>query len=260
MKKVLFAAVFLCEISLGMNHRDTYRGITNQFEKYSRLHTKWRVEFSGYENYEKRGTPESAALEKERDEAKPQKFDPSVLDSVIQYDIGPDDVALQAFQLFSGCKLHELIDFYTQASTKMLPINAERFKETLLLIAPILNVKSRWEDTEIGFTSPETYQEYISKIIAIWGGNPGSITFKVIQYPQFCFEMFLRQVLQPGHLGSGILFQAARCVVGELLSSCDWNGKAGETALYSFSMGCYEDCGGKCALKDVWPNWRRDVI
>jgi hypothetical protein len=259
MKKTLFALAVLCEISFGMNPRDTYRGIADQFEKYENLYEKWRIEFSGYENFEKRSTPESAALEKERDAAKPEDFDPAILEAVIRHDIGSDDSALQAFQLFSDCKLHELIDFYPEASTKMLPINAERFREILLLLAPILSVQREW-DEDLGFTSMETYQEYISKIVSVWGGDPSAITFNAIQHPQFCFEMFLMQVLKPGHLENGILFQAVMCMVDEFLTQRhNWDGKKGETAIYSFSTGCYEDDGGRCAPKDVWPNWKTDI-
>jgi hypothetical protein len=163
---------------------------------------------------------------------------------------------LQAFQLFSACKLHELIDFYPQASTKMLPLNAERFKEILLLVAPILNVQRTWEDEKIGFTSPETYKGYISKIVSIWEGDSTAIKFNMIQYPQFCFEMFLMMVLKLKDSGSGILFQAVRCMVDEFLArQYEWNGKEGETALYDLSVGNYEDDGGQCEPKDVWENW-----
>jgi hypothetical protein len=83
----------------------------------------------------------------------------------------------------------------------------------------------------------------------------------MIQYPQFCFEMFLMMVLKPGYLGNGILFQAVMCMVDEFLTQRhNWDGKEGETALYSFSIGDHEDDGGQCEPQDVWTNWRRDVI
>jgi hypothetical protein len=260
MKKALFALAFLCEISSGMNHRDTYRSITDQFGKYSDLYDKWRVEFSGYENFEKRGTPESTKLEMERDAAKPQKFDPAILDAAIRQDIGSDETALQALLLFSECKLHELIDFYPEASTKMLPINSERFKEIFLLLAPILNVQSR-RMKKLTYTCPEKYKEYKDKIISIWGGDPKVITFKAIKYPQFCFEMFLRQVLKLEDLRNGVLFQAVMCMAEEFIGpEHDWDGRDGELSLYCCSTGSYEDCGGQCSPKDVWRNWRESDI
>jgi hypothetical protein len=253
MKKALFALAFLCEISSGMNPRDSYRIITDQHEKYGRLYDQWRDEFSG--DSERMGTPEARALEKKRDAAKPEEFDSTILDAVIRQDIGSDDAALQAWQLFFDCKLHELIDFYLEVSAKMSPINAERFKEILLLLAPIINVQSTL-DKDMVFTSMEKYQGYIDKIVSIWGGDPNVITFNVIQHPQFCFEMFLMQALKLEDAGNGILFQAVRCMVGEFSASqYDWDGKEGEIALYGNSMGCYEDCGGQCDLDDVWKNW-----
>jgi hypothetical protein len=226
MKKTLFALAFFCEISLGMNPRAAYESITDQFKEYDNLYEQWRVNFSGIENFEKRGTPESAELEKKRDAAKPQKFDLAILNEAIRNDIGNSDAtALQAFQLLSDYKLHELIDFYPEASAKMLPINAERFRETLLLVAPILNVQSMWDENLV-FTSIEKYQKYKDKIVFIWGGDPSVITFKKIQYPQFCFEMFLMMVLKLKDSGSGILFQAVSCMVDEFLAlQYDWDGK-----------------------------------
>jgi hypothetical protein len=53
MKKMLFALALFCEISFGMNPRDTYGNIAQQFRKYSYLCTKWRVEFSDYGSFEK---------------------------------------------------------------------------------------------------------------------------------------------------------------------------------------------------------------
>jgi hypothetical protein len=254
-KKTLFALAFLCEISFGMNQRDTYRSITDKFGNYSNLYDQWRNQFSGYENFEKRGTPESKALEADRDAAKPKEFDSAILEAVIRYDIGSDNDALQLLQLLFNCKLHELIDFYSATSTKMLPLNAGRFKEILLFIAPILNIQGRWTN-DLGFTSIGQYKEDICKIVSIWGGDPTIIKPNMMQYPQFCFEMFLMMVLKLKDSGSGILFQAVRCMVDEFLArQYEWNGKEGEAALYDLSVGNYEDDGGQCEPKDVWKNW-----
>jgi hypothetical protein len=66
----------------------------------------------------------------------------------------------------------------------------------------------------------------------------------------------MMQVLKLDDSGEGVLFQAIRCMAEEFFASrYDWDGKAGELALYGSSIGCYEDCGGRCDLKDVWPNW-----
>jgi hypothetical protein len=253
-KKALFALAFFCEISSGMSPRDIYRSITDQHGKYNKLYDKWRVEFSG--NSERMGTPESRALGKKRDAAKPQKFAPAILDALIRYDTGSDDAALEAWQLFHDCKLHEFIDFYPEASAKMQPINASRFKEILLLLAPILNVQRR-RTKDLVFTSVGKYQGYIDKVISIWGGDQSIITFKEIQHPQFCFEIFLRQVLKLEDLKDGVLFQAVRCMIGDFFAPrYKWDGRAGELALYSSSIGCYEDIGGQCDPEDVWQNWR----
>jgi hypothetical protein len=56
--------------------------------------------------------------------------------------------------------------------------------------------------------------------------------------------------------GDGVLFQAAECTADQFMTpKYDWEGKSGETTLYSCSLGCHEDEGGRCRLTDVFPNW-----
>jgi hypothetical protein len=262
MRKVLSLAALMSGISFGMTGsvRDAYTEIVQKWAKYSDLREGCRVAFG--RGYEFRGTPEFRAKEKERDAAKPERFDQAILHRVILEEVGEDVVARQMLQMLYERKLHDVPYFYLENADGMTPENREKFKELLLFIAPIINVGHaslvravtgiRYE-----YLSEPEYRPHVDKIVSIWGGNADAITFKAIRHPQFCHKVLTKITLDLDKSGSGMLFQSFDTVGGDLAFRYNWPDKRGEISMFGSEMPDYEEDDGYCHMSDVWRNWSR---
>jgi hypothetical protein len=253
MKKILSLMLLVYGASFGM--RQEYTHTVNLWAKYGKLYEQC-LKYYTKEMFEERSGCKFEALEKKRDASRPPRFDFSILSALIFDDIDQDPVALQVLRSCLKCKFGESVDFYRSNFANISPENAEKLKEVFILLASIINTQ-RNGILEPIFLWQKNYKEYINKIFSICGGDPSTVTFRSIQFPQHCFEIFMLMSFESENSAPGAIFQAINCILAELMTPrYNWNEKKGETAIYNYSRGRYEDNGGQCFPWDVWLNWR----
>jgi hypothetical protein len=171
-------------------------------------------------------------------------------------DIGGDICAQQAFGLFhthtQKDDLRNFIDFVLENYKNMTEENSQRFKEILILIAPIVNIYESVgiidEDGEHFDTTQ--YLGYTSKITSFVGGNE-AVTSKIFKHSRFCHGMMFCAWIDSD---SDQLFELLKCVCSNIYHALDWPEKEEETNLWDI-LGLRESDHGKCDATDVWLNW-----
>jgi hypothetical protein len=159
---------------------------------------------------------------------------------------------------FHTHEFSELIDYFEENRLNMTEDNAERFREMLIVIAPIIFVRahSSWDDDESPLNSFDLQHpngEVLKKIFSIIG-DPYTITKKALIYPQFCFEMMFCALFDNDRGGSDKLFQSCECLCLDVDKSSDWPGKKEEADLLDMTS-IIEDAEGLCHVSYAWPNW-----
>jgi hypothetical protein len=183
-------------------------------------------------------------------------FNIDILKKLLREELGDDPRACEAFDLFHSYRLFEFIDHVKLESVNMTAINAEKFREALIAIAPIMKCFA-WE-------TPKA-EEYLHGIIGFVGGNPDEIRAADLEFPQFCFEMLMRaRIDMEDHVidlpnscvtyDGPALAQAFESVCGSIAYYSNWDVKRDEGRILEYFSGRNEDYGGSCHLWDVWPN------
>jgi hypothetical protein len=187
-------------------------------------------------------------------------FNPNILKKVLREELKDDAHACKAFDLFHSYRLFEFIDHIKLKSANMTAINAGKFRELMIAIAPIMDC--------FKYETPKA-EAYLNGIIEFVGGNPKAIRAADLKFPQFCFEMLMRIHLEMDarviYLPDGCvtdnyaaLSQAFKCVCWDVFGdSSNWDSKCAEGDIFDYCSCLSEDEGGSCHLWDVWTNWSK---
>jgi hypothetical protein len=157
MKKLVMAAAVFSGLSLfGMEGGSP---VSNEFDTYVR---GWATEVT---------SPLSEREERDYDDFSTQPFKERLLK-----EIGDDQAALKAFELFHAHDFVELWKHWKENKGHMLPDNAARFLDLSALAAPIININ-------------ESDRIYVKEIVDTVGSK-SYVDYYMPKFPQFCCEMF----------------------------------------------------------------------
>lgn len=159
-------------------------------------------------------------------------------------EIGDDPQAIEAFKLFHEHSFVEFTDCCISNFSMMLQANADKFREVLFEVAPVINLVNGSEPC-------------IQKIIGIAGGAR-NVSNYIPTFPQFCYEMFLCLALDTSGEAVGKsdrkLSQAGVVTCEAIAHNSEWPLRAKELKFLEV-VGCREDAGGSeciCDFKEQW--------
>jgi hypothetical protein len=150
-------------------------------------------------------------------------------------EIGEDSFALQGLDLFYLRKFPEFLEHWETNRESMLPSNAEKFRELLILLAPMMDLV-------------EENEQYVKRIIGIAGKIENVVSYRT-RFPQFSYEMFFCVTLEANNeldaveksrKYCGLYLQASEETCRHIASHFDWPHKKEELSLLRIT-GYYED-------------------
>jgi hypothetical protein len=127
-------------------------------------------------------------------------IDSGIFKDALRETIGPDNPAIQAYELFHKGKYQELLEHWIGSHAKMHPDNAQRFKELLIWITTIEASKDDslyLDDSLYWDTWNSKYKERILTII----GNRNNVTRDMFHHFQFCYELLFSKLVDIGKKG-----------------------------------------------------------
>jgi hypothetical protein len=126
-------------------------------------------------------------------------YDTTSLKANLNKDIGSDPISNRAMELFMKARFWHLVDYCEDHLPEMNNVNAQLFREVLILLAPRLDIGN--------------YTQRVVKLI----GDPTSITEAYFQNKTFLYDMFFYGAVETAKRGySWILTETCVSICSEL--------------------------------------------
>jgi hypothetical protein len=161
-------------------------------------------------------------------------------------EVDGDSAAGEALEFFLECDYWQFVNCCTGNFDSMREINRQKFREVLILLAPVL-VSTR----------------YMAKAVRLVGLDQREVRAVDMQHVPFCLDMFFYGAVRNGQLGRYAL--AKVCMEAFYYPCLKWGRDGCEDErfkAYNISRATF---GGMCFdgwptmyyyLKSIWPNWK----
>jgi hypothetical protein len=160
-------------------------------------------------------------------------------------EMNDDHHAQKAFELFHEHDFTVFSEYWIQNNSNMLPENAGKFKDLVILSAIISNLIDIDLQGEHG-VHIEPYASNVKKIIKIAGGLNNVSSYNP-QFPQFSFEMFFCVTIDTQRGGGDndpLISQASKEICSDIYEGEEkWPLKEEKWNILGI-VGCREDAGG----------------
>jgi hypothetical protein len=159
-------------------------------------------------------------------------------------EIGDDQVAIVAFELFQQHDFPGYINFWFKNKLAMRDDNADKLRDLLVLLAPVINMD-------------KTNESWVLKIVNEAGGARMACDYVPV-FSQFCYEMFLCVTLDTSGeaIGkyNGKLSQGAEVLCEAIARNSEWELKEEELKFLGI-VGFRESEGGWECIRDFKNQW-----
>jgi hypothetical protein len=187
-------------------------------------------------------------------ERRSEKFNTFSLDAKLLGEIGDDPSALEAYRLFHLYKFDEFLDCYLNNCAIMRPDNAEKIRELLILITPIVAESENIIEKDREFDWDNKYDEF-KKTVFKFICNSEKATSDQIKFPQFCYEVLGKAMIDADYNSdlSDRLSVFLESICRFVHQRFKWDGHEIEGYMFKV-VGLRENDWGNCRIYNVWPN------
>jgi hypothetical protein len=180
-------------------------------------------------------------------------FNTSRLGAALLEEAGGDTFALEAYGLFHSYKFDELLAYWIINYKNMHPANAEKYRELLIFITPIVAESENIAEQEREFIWDAKYDEF-KKTVFEFVCAPEKATPDQIQFPLFCYEMLGKAMIDADTVKGlsdrlSIFLEDMYRFVDENFT---WDKNTNDGDLLNF-IDERENEWGNCTVGDVWP-------
>jgi hypothetical protein len=181
-----------------------------------------------------------------------EPFNTSRLGATLLEEIKGDTLAIEAYKLFHSYKFDELLAYWVKNNKNMHPDNAEKFRELLILITPVVAESENINEGEREFAWDTKYDEF-KKTVFEYVCVPEKATPDQIRFPLFCYEMLGKAMIDADTAEGlsdrlSIFLEDMYRFVHEYFT---WDKKKNDGDLLNF-IDERENEWGSCTVSNVW--------